>query len=119
MTAWWRTRCDDLLAVLGDRDCAYVYDLPTAAGQARALLAMRSLSRVFYAIKANPHPAILETLSDAGLGFECVSRAEVERVQEAVPGIAPGRILFTPNFAPRAEYRWALDRGLRVTVDNL
>ena len=119
MTAWWRTRREDLLAVLGDRHCAYVYDRATVASQARALLAMRSLSRLFYAIKANPHPAILKTLSAAGLGFECVSRAEVERVLEAVPGIAPGQILFTPNFAPRAEYRWALDRDLRVTVDNL
>ena len=119
MTAWWRARRDDLIAVLGDRDCAYVYDLATAAGQARALLAMRSISRVFYAIKANPHPAILKALSNCGLGFECVSRAEVERVLEAVPGIAPGQVLFTPNFAPRAEYRWALDRGLKVTVDNL
>jgi len=119
MTPWWRTRREALLAALGDRDCAYVYDLETAAVQARALLAMRSVSRVFYAIKANPHPAILKALAAAGLGFECVSRAEVERVFEAVPGIAPGQILFTPNFAPRAEYRWALGQGLRVTVDNL
>ncbi len=119
MTAWWRTRRDDLLAVFGDRDSAYVYDLATAAGQARAMLAMRSVSRVFYAIKANPHPAIVKALSAAGLGFECVSRAEVERVREAVPGIAPEQILFTPNFAPRAEYRWALELGLKVTVDNL
>ena len=119
MTAWWHKRRDELLAVLGDRDCAYVYDLAAAAGQARALLAMRSVSRVFYAIKANPHPAILKALSTVGLGFECVSRAEVERVMQAVPGIAPGQILFTPNFAPRAEYRWALGRGLKVTVDNL
>ena len=119
MTAWWRTRRDELLAVLGDRDCAYVYDLATAADQARALREMRSIARVFYAIKANPHPAILTTLATAGLGFECVSRAEVERVQESVPGIAPGRILFTPNFASRAEYRWAIEQDLRVTVDNL
>ena len=119
MNAWWRTRRDELLAVLGDRDCAYVYDLATAVGQARALLAMRSVARGFYAIKANPHPGILEALAGAGLGFECVSRAEVERVQQAVPGIAPARILFTPNFAPRAEYRWALGQDIRVTVDNL
>src|SRR6185312_13401627 len=30
----------------------------------------------------------------------------------------PHRILFTPNFAPRAEYAWALHQGVRVTVDN-
>ena len=36
-----------------------------------------------------------------------------------MPGVGRERLLFTPNFAPRAEYAWALERGLRVTVDNL
>jgi len=80
---------------------------------------MQSVSRVFYAIKANPHPAILRIIAAQGLSFECVSRGEIERVLEAVPGIARERLLFTPNFAARAEYQWAHDMGLRVTVDNL
>ena len=54
-----------------------------------------------------------------GIGFDCVSLAEIERVLEAVPGIAPDRILFTPNFAPRAEYERALPLGVHVTIDNL
>ena len=80
---------------------------------------MRSVSRVFYAIKANPHPEILRTIAALGLSFECVSRGEVERVREAVPGIASERLLFTPNFAARGEYEWAIGSGLCVTVDNL
>jgi diaminopimelate decarboxylase/aspartate kinase len=44
---------------------------------------------------------------------------EIERVREAVPGISPDRILFTPNFAPRAEYERALELGVHVTIDNL
>ncbi|HUG11586.1 MAG TPA: hypothetical protein VMM36_11260, partial [Opitutaceae bacterium] len=80
---------------------------------------MTSVSRVFYSMKANPHPAILQAIAAAGLSFECVSPGEVERLQLAVPKIANDRILFTPNFAPRAEYQWALSRRLRVTVDNL
>ncbi len=87
--------------------------------QARSLCTMRSLARVFYAVKANPHPAVLRALAAEGLSFECVSRGEVERVLQAVPGIERGRLLFTPNFAPRLEYQWALDEDLRVTVDNL
>ncbi|MEX0735494.1 MAG: hypothetical protein WD944_09640 [Steroidobacteraceae bacterium] len=116
---WWQVKRDTLLTTLGERDCAYVYDLATVESQARALLAMRSVSRVLYAIKANPHPGVLRAIAATGIGFECVSRAEVERVLESVPGIARDRLLFTPNFAPRAEYRWALDFGLLVTVDNL
>jgi diaminopimelate decarboxylase/aspartate kinase len=116
--AWWQERRDALLAQFGERDCAYAYDLATARGQARRLRELRSVSRVLYALKANPHPEILRAVHAAGCGFECVSPGEVERVFEAVAGITPDDILFTPNFAPRAEYRWALERGLRVTVDN-
>jgi diaminopimelate decarboxylase/aspartate kinase len=117
--AWWRVRRGELLALLGGRDAAYVYDLATVASQAGALAQMRSLSRALYAIKANPHPDILRQVAAAGLSFECVSRAEVERVLETLPGIDLDRILFTPNFAPREEYAWALQRGIRLTVDNL
>jgi diaminopimelate decarboxylase/aspartate kinase len=116
---WWRARREPLIALLDGRDSAYVYDIPTVRAQARELLALRSIARVLYALKANSHPAILVALDGAGCGFECVSRAEVERVLEALPGIARERVLFTPNFAPRDEYRWALAAGFRVTVDNL
>ncbi|MGQ0384485.1 MAG: alanine racemase [Gammaproteobacteria bacterium] len=116
--AWWLARREELLAALAARDCAYAYDLATVSRQARRLLALRSLARVYYAVKANPHPAIIAALADAGLGFECVSLAELERVTDAAAGIARERLLFTPNFAPRAEYREALEQGIRVTVDN-
>jgi diaminopimelate decarboxylase/aspartate kinase len=118
-TPWWRLKRDALLALLGEGDCAYVYHLPTIAAQARTLRSLRPVSQVLYALKANPHPDVVRAVEAAGCGFECVSRAEVERVFEAVPGVARERILFTPNFAPRTEYRWALEAGIRVTVDNL
>ena len=116
--AWWRQRRDALIALLAGRDCAYVYDLATVRRQAGGLRRLRSVSRVLYALKANPHPDILRAVHATGCGFECVSPGEIERVFEAVPSAAPEDILFTPNFAPRAEYRWALERGIRVTVDN-
>jgi bifunctional diaminopimelate decarboxylase / aspartate kinase len=117
--AWWRSQRGVLLSLLGERECAYVYHLQTIRRQARALGAMRTVSRFLYSLKANPHPAILRTAESEGCGFECVSRAEVERIFEALPGIARERVLFTPNFAPRIEYAWALESGVRVTVDNL
>ena len=54
---------------------------------------MRSVARVFYAVKANPHPAILQAIAAAGLSFECVSRGEIERVLESLPGIAREQLL--------------------------
>lgn len=115
---WWRTRRDALLAALGGRQCTYAYDPAVVARQAGLLRGLRSVARVLYAVKANPHPAILRTVADAGLGFECVSQGELERVCVTLPGVERHRILFTPNFAPRAEYEFALGLGVQVTVDN-
>jgi len=115
---WWRTKRAELLAALGSRDAAFIYHLDGVRAAALALLRLGSLGRVHYSVKANPHPQVLRTLRTAGLEFECVARGEVERVLELFPDLEPERILYTPNFAPRAEYAWALGRGVRVTVDN-
>jgi diaminopimelate decarboxylase/aspartate kinase len=40
-------------------------------------------------------------------------------VIETIPGIDRQKILFTPNFAPRSEYEWALEQGVHLTLDNL
>src|SRR5207244_9786609 len=97
---------------------AFVYNLQAARSAARALRTLAALGRVHYSMKANPHPQVLQALRAEGLEFECVSRREVERALQLFPDIDPQRILYTPNFAPRDEYLWALGRGVRVTVDN-
>ena len=115
---WWRTRREALLAALGEQPAAYVYDLDSVRSAARALRALRAVERVHYSMKANPHPQILRALRAEGIEFECVARGEVERVLATCPELEPQRVLYTPNFAPREEYAWALARGVRVTVDN-
>ena len=87
--------------------------------RARALRGVGAVDRRFYALKANPHPAILRALHGEGFGFECVSRGELDRVFEAVPGVAPRDVLLTPSFAPRADYEAAFARGATVTVDSV
>src|SRR5690606_1320685 len=101
---WWQQRAPQLLQALGERDAAYVYDLATVRASARDLLGLKSVDRVHYATKANWHPALLKALYEAGVKMECVSRAEIDHVFAALPGIRPDEVLFTPNFAPRAEY---------------
>jgi diaminopimelate decarboxylase/aspartate kinase len=86
---------------------------------ARRLRSLKSISRVFYAIKANPNPEILRVIAAEGLDFECVSRGEIERVLGTLPGLPRQRVLYTPNFAPREEYVWAFEQGVTVTIDNL
>jgi diaminopimelate decarboxylase/aspartate kinase len=118
-SAWWRARRAELLALAAERTPLYVYDRPALDAAARDLLALQAIDRVFYAVKANFHPDVLRVFHDLGLGFECVSPGELAHIFRLFPGIDPQRVLFTPNFAPRAEYGEALGRGVHVTLDNL
>jgi diaminopimelate decarboxylase len=66
--------------------CAYVYDL--AALAARATTMARSLPsnvRLYYAVKANAHPAVLETLASTVHGFDIASGGELAKVQAVAP----------------------------------
>lgn len=116
---WWQRKRDRLLEI-GEREGhAYVYDLETVEAAARALLGMHSVDRVLYAMKANFNPEILRALAHLGVSFDCVAPGEVHHLREAVPDVDTSSLLFTPNFAPRQEYEWALEEGLQVTLDNL
>ncbi|MDZ7771909.1 MAG: bifunctional aspartate kinase/diaminopimelate decarboxylase [Balneolaceae bacterium] len=118
-TAWWNRRREELLRLGGERSPRYVYDRQTLRGSALQMLEMSSVDRIFYAMKANAHPGVLRELEGMGLGLECVSIGEVACVLELFPDIDPGRVLFTPNFAPRGEYVRGFGLGVRVTLDNI
>lgn len=120
-TPWWhgRRERERLLALAQAGTPRYVYQLPTVRARARALAAISAIDQRFYAIKANSHPAILRTLVEEGFGLECVSQGELQRVMATVPSLPHTKILFTPSFAPRGEYAFALERGVIVTLDNV
>jgi len=119
--AWWRTRREELLALMDKPDAqpTYVYDADTLRANAQHVRNLRALDRTFYAVKANPHPEILKTLAAEGIHFECVSPGEVQRVREVLPDLSPDRILFQPNFAAIGEYADAFEQGVHVTLDNV
>jgi len=116
---WWHRRRSELLALAHEHGAAFVYDRDTLQAKARSLASLRGIDAVFYALKANWHPEILRCFEQAGLGFECVSRQEVEHVLRTLPALDRRRVLFTPNFTPRSEYAWAMQQGIWVTLDNL
>jgi diaminopimelate decarboxylase/aspartate kinase len=119
-TPWWVGKRDALLArAQAGSTPRYVYDLSTVRARARDLSGIDAIDRRFYAIKANPHPAILRTLVEEGFGLECVSQGELDHVFAQVPSLTPDRVLFTPSFAPRHEYEAAFARGVTVTLDNV
>ena len=117
-TPWWRARRDALLALAADRTPRYVYSLDTVRQRARALRAAVPADRVLYAVKANDHADVLRAVVAEGLDLECVSVYEIEHVLATLPDVPAGRVLYTPNFAGRAEVARALALGVHATVDN-
>ena len=116
---WWVKKKAQLLEIGAARDATYVYDRDSIEAAVAALRSLKAVDSVFYAIKANANREILKLVHDRGLNLECVSPGEIARVLEVLPNLDRKRILFTPNFAPRAEYEQALEQGVWVTIDNL
>ena len=117
--AWWMQKRPQLLELANKQLNAYVYDRESVRKAAKNLLSLASVDRVLYAVKANFNAELLQTLAAEGVDFECVSPGEVEWIERVLPDIDLERILFTPNFAPRGEYEWAIRKGLQMTLDNL
>jgi len=118
---WWEEpRKRRRLCEIAEREsAAFVYDGESLDAAIAAVKRVKSVDRWAYAMKANWHPDILRRMHGAGLMLECVSRGELEHAFESVPGLLPERVLFTPNFAPRTEYEYGLEKGVHVTLDNL
>jgi diaminopimelate decarboxylase/aspartate kinase len=113
---WWRRERERLIALAVDGRARYVYHLPSVSLAARRLReGIPSVDRLYYAMKANGHPAILERVVAEGLGIECVSLGELERAR-GIGNAAP--ILFTPNFCPVGEYGRAFAAGAEVVIDG-
>ncbi len=118
-TPWWEGERERLLQCAAQGTPRYIYHLPTVRERARALNAATAIDRRYFALKANPHLAILRALEAEGFGLECVSQGELEHAFATLPGLDPHRVLFTPSFAPRVEYQAAFAMGVTVTLDNV
>ena len=118
---WWEEpqKRRRLLDIAARESAAFVYDMASVDAAIAAVQKVESVAAWAYAMKANWHPDILRRMVAAGLMLECVSQGELDHAFKSVPGLAPSRVLFTPNFAPRAEYEYGFKRGVRVTLDNL
>ncbi len=113
---WWRRKYEELLAL---DTPSFVYDTATLRERSASVRDLPPIDRAFYAMKACSHPGVLRVFYREGLGFECVSPGELDLIHQLFPDIAPERILFTPNFAPRHEYSDGFDRAGYVTLDSL
>jgi len=117
-TTWWERKAKDLIDLCPAEEAVYVYDQETLSKNAETLKSIKAADQVFFAIKANHNPEVLQNFYNNGLGFETVSELEVQYVLKLFPDIDRSRILFTPNFASRNEYAAGLKTGVNFGVDS-
>ncbi len=95
----------------------FVYHGPTLG---RAFTALRAAlpprARIAFAVKANPHPALLASLAALGASFDVASVGELRRV--AALGLPGGRVLFTGPGKRTSELQLALSLGARVNAEG-
>jgi diaminopimelate decarboxylase len=122
-TKWWASKRAELLSLTTRHamanDSLYVYSLAQVRANIAALKRLSSIDRIFYACKANHNADILREIEKAGLGFECVSIQEMKFIRNLFPDLAKERLLFTPNFASKAEYEEAYWYTELVNLDNI
>jgi ornithine decarboxylase len=72
---------------------------------------------VYYALKANPHPYIIQVLGEIGSSFDVASLQEIQLVLSH--GIPPQRMILANTIKRKKGIRFAKENGVnRLTYDN-
>ncbi len=108
------------LAAAGGTVNAYLYDIsPMLTKLAQLAEIMPAGVEVFYAMKANPHPAFLAAARQGGAaGIEIASLGEAKKAVSA--GFAPQKLIYTGPGKSEEELTWAVEHGIRtVHIESL
>jgi ornithine decarboxylase len=105
-------RIDEFLASCELPTPFVVVDLDVVVERYRQLAEALPMAEIFYAIKANPAPEILELLVRLGSSFDVASPAEVDMCLAA--GADPSRISYGNTVKKRRDIEYAYDRGVRL-----
>lgn len=97
----------------------FVYEEDLLRERCRDLNALtgRSNFRVNYSCKANGNVALLKIIREEGLSVDAMSPGEILLGMEA--GFTADEILFVPNNVSADEMRYAVERGVKLSVDSL
>lgn len=87
-----------------------IVDLETVRETFRALHAAFPAATIFYAVKANPSPAVIAALADCGAHFDLASEGEISRCLDL--GIAAERLSFGNTIKREAEIARAHQSGI-------
>jgi len=97
----------------------YIYETARMKSQYDSLVKAFSESQteIYYACKALTNLNVLRYFRSLGSGLDTVSIQEVELGLEA--GFSPEDILFTPNCVSMEEINEAVEKGVRINIDNI
>jgi len=103
-------RCPAMDAV--DETPYLLIDVAVAAAQYRRIAAAFAGTQVYYAVKANPEPAVLRALVAAGSRFDVASRSEIDLCLAA--GADPATLSYGNTIKKINDIRYAYARGVRL-----
>ncbi|HXM58297.1 MAG TPA: alanine racemase [Candidatus Dormibacteraeota bacterium] len=110
----------DLLAELADAygTPLYVYALDRVRDAYERLESALPAARLYYSLKANPHPRLVAELGGLGCGAEVSSAGELRAALAA--GVSPERCLYTGPGKTRSEVEAAVRAGVAAfSVESL
>ena len=97
----------------------FVYEEAILRERCRELQRLASSAGVIvnYSCKANGNVALLQIIRNEGLNVDAMSPGEI--FLELAAGFEPRQILYIGNNVSREELKYAIDAGVRVSVDSL
>jgi ornithine decarboxylase len=70
-----------------------------------------------YAVKSNPQPAIVDSINQAGFGFDCATEGEIRQIRAL--GVDASRIIFANPCKPLSHIEYAREQGIKqMTFDS-
>jgi ornithine decarboxylase len=93
-----------------------VIDLPTVRDRFAAIRSALPRAGIFYAVKANPTPEVVELLAAEGCSFDVASPAEIDLC--LARGAAPETISYSNPIKKARDIAYAYGRGVRLFVSD-
>lgn len=119
---WW----SKLLQLTPTEKCKYFYSLDVVSEKIKILKTLKSIDRVYYAMKANNSKEIIHHMIKNNLGLETVSLEEIILIADVCKenniNFNQVNILYSPNFASIEDYVKIYDlseNNINVIVDNI
>jgi ornithine decarboxylase len=89
-----------------------VIDLDVVGDTYKAMRRLLPLAQIFYAVKANPAPEVVQRLVKLGSSFDTASRGEIDLVM--AQGAKAERISFGNTIKKERDIAYAYERGVRL-----